>query len=97
MLQSIQFCGSGPPTYVYSKNAVGLGNAFFHVFAAETRGYDAQQERQHSKRFVPEEEAENGPPEQEEAKEVQGDRKENLQAVYEKEYGKRESFLWKQR
>ena len=97
MLQSIQFCGSGPPTYVYSKNVVGLGNAFFHVFAAETRGYDAQQERRQGRNPVAKEEAEAGPPEQEEAKEVQGDRKENLQAVYEKEYGKRESFLWKQR
>ena len=40
MLQSIQFNGSGPPTYVYSKNAVGTSGEYYHVFAAETRGYD---------------------------------------------------------
>ena len=38
MLQSIQFNGSGPPTYVYSKNAVGASVEYYHVFAAETRG-----------------------------------------------------------
>ena len=45
MLQSIQYIGSGPPTYVYSKNAVGTSGEFYHVFAAETRGYDERQER----------------------------------------------------
>lgn len=97
MLQSIQFCGSGPPTYVYSNNAVGLGNAFFHVFAAETRGYDGHKERQQDRRIVAEEEAEAGNAEQEELRATEGNRIENLQEVYEKEYGKRESFLWKQR
>ena len=98
MLQSIQFIGSGPPTYVYSKSAVGLGNAFFHVFAAETRGYDGRQERRHSRHSLLKKEAEMAEyAEQEEAVLAEERKPENLQEVYQKEYGKRESFLWKQR
>ncbi len=97
MLQSIQFLGSGPPTYVYSQKAVGASYDFYHVFAAETRGYEKKREREHSnsnkkRAFVEKENAE-----QEEFKVADNRKKENLQQVYEKEYGRRESFLWKLR
>ena len=46
MLQSIQYVGSGPPTYVYSQKAVGASGEYYHVFAAETRGYNGKRERQ---------------------------------------------------
>lgn len=97
MLQSIQFNGSGPPTYVYSKKAVGTTNEFYHVFATETRGYDGRNEgKQNRKKFLKEEqETDSG--EKEEYKVVENRREDNLREVYEKEYGRRESFLWKLR
>ena len=49
MLQSIQYIGSGPPTYVYSKKATGAGYEFYHVFATETRGYDGRKEEKDRK------------------------------------------------
>lgn len=71
MLQSIQYIGSGPPTYIYSNKAVGASGEYYHVFASETRGYGDQRERKK--------------------------KEENLKEIYQKEYGRRESFLWKQR
>ena len=73
MLQSIQYVGSGPPTYVYSNKAVGASGEYYHVFASETRGYDSRREKK---------EREN---------------EERLRELYKKEYGRRESFLWKQK
>lgn len=96
MLQSIQFNGSGPPTYVYSKNAVGASGEYYHVFASETRGYDERQERRERKSFVEKKEEKEGG-ETLEFKVLDSTKKESLQDVYQKEYGKRESFLWKQR
>lgn len=95
MLQSIQFIGSGPPTYVYSKNAVGASGEFYHVFATETRGYDERQERRERKSTV-EKENKKESKEQMEFKVLDNTKKGNLQEIYQKEYGKRESFLWKQ-
>ena len=97
MLQSIQYIGSGPPTYVYSKKATGAGYEFYHVFATETRGYDGRKEEKDrkSKFFKKETEHENA--EVEELKVLENRKTENLQEVYQKEYGRRESFLWKQR
>ena len=96
MLQSIQYVGSGPPTYVYSQKAVGASGEYYHVFAAETRGYDGRRERKEkeerlfAKELVKETDA------LEEFK-VSDNKTQNLQEVYKKEYGRRESFLWKQR
>ena len=98
MLQSIQYIGSGPPTYVYSKNAVGTSGEFYHVFAAETRGYDERQERRrersaekHRKNAENYEIAEDA--------EYRGvdNKNTDIQEMYKKEYGRRESFLWKQK
>ena len=97
MLQSIQFNGSGPPTYVYSRKAVGATNEFYHVFATETRGYDSRKEDKHHKSKLSKEELENENTEHEEFKVLDNRKSESLQQVYEKEYGRRESFLWKQR
>lgn len=97
MLQSIQYIGSGPPTYIYSKNAAGASGEFYHVFAAETRGYDKRRERKTGHSAVKKEAAEKTGIEQDEFKVLDNTKKENLQDVYQKEYGKRESFLWKQR
>ncbi len=97
MLQSIQFNGSGPPTYVYSKNAVGASGEFYHVFAAETRGYDDRQERRREHSAVKEEESEAEKSEHPEFKVLDNRKRESVQEVYQKEYGRRESFLWKQR
>lgn len=97
MLQSIQFIGSGPPTYIYSKNAVGASGEYYHVFAAETRGYDNRQERKNRKSNTLKRETNVSETEQEEFKVVNEVTIESLKDVYQKEYGKRESFLWKQR
>lgn len=95
MLQSIQFNGSGPPTYVYSKNAVGSSGEYYHVFAAETRGYDERRERRRGHSAVERDVGEKEGAEAVEFKVLDSTKKESLQDVYQKEYGKRESFLWK--
>lgn len=97
MLQSIQFNGSGPPTYVYSQKAAGASGEYYHVFAAETRGYDERRERRHGNSAVVEQEEGKENKEHPEYKVLDNRSKESLQDVYQKEYGKRESFLWKQR
>ena len=96
MLQSIQYVGSGPPTYVYSNKAVGASGEYYHVFAAETRGYDSRQERREKKSRVLEKESDNETAEVEEFK-VLENKTQNLQEVYQREYGRRETFLWKQK
>lgn len=73
MLQSIQYVGSGPPTYVYSQKAVGASGEYYHVFAAETQGYDSSREKKDR------------------------ENEERLRELYQREYGRRESFLWKQK
>ena len=94
MLQSIQYIGSGPPTYVYSNKAVGASGEYYHVFAAETRGYDSEREREKKKERLSEREIENENQETEEFK-VIDNRTQSLLDAYQKEYRKRESFLWK--
>ena len=96
MLQSIQYIGSGPPTYVYSENAASASNMFFRVFAPETSGYRSQQEKKEEKdnKIRRKEESE---PKEEELRVPETRHSENLQEVYQKEYGRRESFLWKQK
>lgn len=94
MLQSIQYVGSGPPTYVYSKKAVGASGEYYHVFATETRGYHGNRERQDEKRNSFEKELVKESAELEEFK-VLDNIQQDLQEVYLKEYGRRESFLWK--
>ena len=96
MLQSIQFIGSGPPTYVYSKNAVGASGEYYHVFAAETRGYDKRRERRQGNSAVLKKENEKENHENPEFKVLENS-EQNLQEIYQKEYGRRESFLWKQK
>ena len=95
MLQSIQFNGSGPPTYVYSKNAVGASGEYYHVFAAETRGYDERQERRRGDPEVKEKENGKENNEHPEFKVLDNAKKTSLQEAYQKEYRRRESFLWK--
>ena len=97
MLQSIQFVGSGPPTYVYAQKAVGSSMEFYYVFAAETKGHDENRERKNQNAYLKKAVLENEQVEAEEVKTTYDCRMESLQQVYEKEYGKRESFLWKQR
>ena len=94
MLQSIQYIGSGPPTYVYSNKAVGASGEYYHVFAAETRGYDSEREREKKKERLSEREIKNENQETEEFKVIDS-RTQNLLDAYQKEYRKRESFLWK--
>lgn len=98
MLQSIQYIGSGPPTYVYSKNAVGTSGEFYHVFAAETRGYDERQERRRG-RFAEKNRKKTDNYEIAEDTEyrVLNNKNSDVQEMYKKEYGRRESFLWKQK
>ncbi len=96
MLQSIQYVGSGPPTYVYSNKAVGASGEYYHVFAAETRGYDSRRDKREKQPRLLENEQDKGNAETEEF-EVIENKEQNLQEVYQKEYGRRESFLWKQR
>ena len=97
MLQSIQFLGSGPPTYVYSKKAVGASYDFYHVFAAETRGYDARKEEKERKNKFLKKKVEEEYKEPEESMVLNDEGRRSVQEVYEKEYGRRESFLWRLR
>ena len=110
MLQSIQYVGSGPPTYVYSQKAVGASGEYYHVVwkansrppmtthtPSETRGYDGRKEDKHQNSKFSKEELENEITENEEFKVLDNRKLENLQEVYQKEYGRRESFLWKQK
>lgn len=96
MLQSIQYVGSGPPTYVYSNKAVGSSGEYYHVFATETRGYHENRERHEEKRNSFAQELEKESAELEEIK-VVDNRHQDLNEVYIKEYGRREAFLWKQK
>ena len=96
MLQSIQYVGSGPPTYVYSNKAVGASGEYYHVFAAETRGYDSRRDRREKQPRLVENESDKANAEAEEFKVIEN-KEQNLQEVYQKEYGRRESFLWKQK
>ena len=97
MLQSIQYVGSGPPTYVYSKKAAGASNEFYHVFATETRGYRGKKEERHTGTNLVKKVFNNETQEQEEFVVTNNTQPETLQDAYQKEYGRRESFLWKQR
>ena len=94
MLQSIQYVGSGPPTYVYSQKAVGASGEYYHVFAAETREYHGKRERQEERSSSFAKELEKESAELEELRVVEC-KTSDLQDVYRKEYGRRESFLWK--
>lgn len=95
MLQSIQYVGSGPPTYIYSNKEVGASGEYYHVFAAETRGYDSRRERREKQTRVLDIKSDNENAEEEFR--VVENKSHNLQEVYKKEYGRRESFLWKQK
>ena len=97
MLQSIQFNGSGPPTYVYAQKAVGTTMDFYQVFAAETEKRDARRQEGEWKAKFPRKELNMRPVNHEEVMAVDDRRTESLQEVYQKEYGRRESFLWRQR
>jgi len=94
MLQSIQYIGSGPPTYVYSQKAVGASGEYYHVFASETRGYDGQREHREKEEKKIKKEVEKENIESEEFM-VLDNKQQSLQDAYQKEYRKRESFLWK--
>lgn len=98
MLQSIQYNGSGPPTYVYAKKAVGASMEYYQVFAAETRGYNGNRQSEYANsKETKEEKVEPDAAVQEEFKVIDASKKDNLLDVYKKEYGRRESFLWKLR
>lgn len=96
MLQSIQY-GSGPPTYVYSNNAVGASNSFFHVFASQMSGYDPRREKKANRQLIKREEKAEPLQEAEQNWTKAIIVEESPQEAYQKEYGKRELFLWKQR
>lgn len=97
MLQSIQFIGSGSPTYVYSQKASGATMDFYHVFAAETRGYNGKRKRNETVSSLRKKRLEHENAEYEEFEMMDSPKNESLQQIYEREYGRRESFLWKQR
>ncbi len=97
MLQSIQYNGSGPPTYVYSKKAVGATMEYYQVFATETREYDGKENSKYTNSHTDEEVIEQEGIEHEEFKVLDNAKTESIQEAYEKEYRRRESFLWKLR
>ena len=97
MLQSIQFVGSGPPTYVYAQKAAGSSMEFYYVFAAETKKHDGDREKREQHVHLKKVALEDEHSEAEEARTMVDCKMESIQQVYEKEYGKRELFLWKQR
>lgn len=96
MLQSIQYVGSGPATYIYSKKAVGASGEYYHVFATETRGYNGKKDRNAERKASFARVLEKERADLEEVKAMDNP-KQDLQDMYIKGYGKRESFLWKQR
>jgi hypothetical protein len=67
------------------------------VFAAETRGYDNGQERREKDRRFRGKEADAESMDAEEFKVMDNSKSHSLQEIYQKEYGRRESFLWKQK
>ena len=97
MLQSIQYIGSGPPTYVYSNKETGASDEFYHVFATETRGYSGNKQKKNNPFDWLKREMKAEAVEPEEAKANNHKPSGNVQEMYQKEYGRRESFLWKQR
>lgn len=97
MLQSIQFNGSGGPTYVYSEKEADTTADFYHVFATETRGYSRRREPENMSFHMLLKKKEGEIAEQEALNVLDRNKTESLQEVYEREYGRRESFLWKQR
>ena len=66
------------------------------MFAAETRGYRERRERDGDRQASFAKKLEEESAELEEFRVVEN-KPENLQEVYLKEYGRRESFLWKQK
>lgn len=97
MLQSIQYIGSGPPTYVYSQEASGTSSDFYHVFATETREYDSRKDHRERSERVFFKRVEKEVEEVEEFKVPDYSKTPTLLDIYQREYGKRESFLWKQK
>lgn len=97
MLQSIQFVGSGPPTYIYVDKDERSAADFSSVLAAETRGYS--RERNPETSYVGFDKKRRGDEAigNEEIIAFEQRYQESLQNVYQKEYGKRDLFLWKQR
>ena len=94
MLQSIQYVGSGPATYVYSQKAVGASGEYYHVFATETKGYNGKRDRNESRKSSFAKALEKERAELDEMQ-ILDNPKEDLRDAYLKEYGKRASFLWK--
>lgn len=92
MLQSIQYVGSGPPTYVYSNKAVDASNEYYHVFAPETRGYSNKKEQ---KIYGPDTFAEKLQRESAklDALNIVEDKTMSLQEAYQAQYGRRALFL----
>lgn len=97
MLQSIQYIGSGPPTYVYSQEESGTSSDFYHVFATETREYDSRKDHRERSERVFFKRVEKEMDEVEEFKVPDISIAPTLLDIYQREYGKRESFLWKQK
>lgn len=96
MLQSIQFIGSGPPTYIYTDQEESSGVDFRSVLATETRDYNQRKNQETTNIGVVKKKRGNELLESEEMMAFDQKYKENLQNIYQMGYGKRESLLWKQ-
>ena len=97
MLQSIQFNGSGPPTYVYSQKSAESSAEFYYILAAETKRYDGKREHGCGSFYLAKEKQHVKAAKQEEWDVLEDSKSGSLQEIYQREYGRRESFLWKQR
>lgn len=92
MLQSIQYVGSGPATYVYSKKAVGTSGEYYHVFATETSGYDNKRDRKNERQISFAEKLAKEKAELEEFN-IAESKSQDLQDVYQSEFGRSTLFL----
>lgn len=96
MLQSIQFIGSGPPTYIYTDQDETSGVDFRSVLATETRGYNQRQSQETARVGAVKKRRMDASLGNDEVVAFAQKYEENLQNMYQMGYGKRDVFLWKQ-
>ncbi len=96
MLNNVQY-GGAPSVYAYSGNTANATDNAFHVFASCMNGYDSRREKNGLKVEDSAVRKTVRKSELEDSEDSQDTKEEAIQEYYHMGYGKRESFLWKQR
>ena len=92
MIQNIEYVGSGPPTYLYSKRMIGASDEYYRVFASDARGYDRRHEQQNESYSTFAEKLAKEKAQLEEIKTV-NKKIQTLQEAYQCEFGRSALFL----